>query len=45
VGGFQLAVDAEMIAAEGAGADDGDAKGWHGYFFGAGDSTASRQRA
>jgi len=36
-----------VIAAEGAGADDGYAKGRHGYFFGAGvgDSTASRQRA
>jgi hypothetical protein len=37
-----------VIAAEGAGADDGYAKGRHGYFFAGadmGDSTASRQRA
>ncbi len=45
VGGLELTVDAQMVAAEGTGADDGDAKGRHGYFFGVGDSTASRQRA
>ncbi len=45
VGLFELAIDAEMVAAEGAGADDGYAKRGHGYFFGVGDSTASRQRA
>ena len=46
--GFELAVDAKVIAAEGAGADDGDAQRGHGYFWaaaaGSGDSTASRQR-
>jgi hypothetical protein len=44
---LQLAVDAQMIAAERAGADDGYLQRRHGYFFatGAGDSTASRQRA
>ena len=46
---FELAIDAEMIAPEGAGADDGYAKRRHGYFFavvpGTEDSTASRQRA
>jgi hypothetical protein len=45
---FELAVDAEMIAPEGAGADDGDAQNRHGYFCaatpGSGDSTATRQR-
>jgi hypothetical protein len=47
VSGLQLAVDAEVIAAEGAGADDGDAKWGHGGYLavGVGDSTASRQRA
>ncbi len=54
IGLFELAIDAEMIAPEGAGADDGYAQGWHGYFLtgtsvaGApktGDSTALRQRA
>lgn len=45
--GLELAVDAEVIAAEGAGTDDGYASGRQGYFFvsGVGDSTASRQRA
>ena len=46
---FEFVVDAEMIAPEGAGADDGYAKRGHGYFFavvpGREDSTASRQRA
>ena len=46
---FKLAIDAEMIAPEGAGADDGYAQRRHGYFFAAmsesGASTASRQRA
>ena len=46
---FELAVDAEVIAPEGAGADDSYAKRGHGYFFaeesGSGASTASRQRA
>ncbi len=49
---LHLAVDTEMIAAEGAGADDGDLYGLrHGYFLAAGvtasmgASTASRQRA
>jgi hypothetical protein len=45
---FEFAVDAKVIAPEGAGADDGDAKRWHGYFCaaapGSGDSTALRQR-
>jgi hypothetical protein len=47
VSGLQLAVDAEVIAAKGAGADDGDAKWGHGGYLAAGDgdSTASRQRA
>jgi hypothetical protein len=46
VSGLQLAVDAEVIAAECAGADDGDAEGRHGYLaVGMGDSTAARQRA
>ena len=47
-GEFELAIDAKVIAAEGAGADDGDAEGRHGYFLlrrGQRDSTASRQRA
>ncbi len=44
VGEFELAVDAEVVAPEGAGTDDGYAEGWHRYFL-AGDSTASRQRA
>ena len=46
---FELAIDAEMIAPEGTGADDGYVERRHGYFFaegvGAGASTASRQRA
>lgn len=44
---LELAIDAQMITAEGAGADDRDAERGHGYFFAAeaGDSTASRQRA
>lgn len=46
---FELAVDAEMVAPEGAGADDGYAQRGHGYFLaevsGSGASTASRQRA
>jgi hypothetical protein len=49
---LHLAVDPEMVAAEGAGADDGDLYGLrHGYFLAAGvaasigASTASRQRA
>ena len=45
---FELAVDAKMIAPEGAGTDDGDAQRRHGYFcaatLGSGDSTATRQR-
>jgi hypothetical protein len=45
---FELAVDAKVVAAEGAGADDGDAERRHGYFWlaapGRGDSTATRQR-
>lgn len=50
VGLFELAEDAEVVAPEGAGADDGYAQGRHGYFFAAegsatGDSTAWRQRA
>jgi hypothetical protein len=50
-GEFELAIDAEVVAPEGAGTDDGDADGRHaGYFFaaeslGVGDSTAARQRA
>jgi hypothetical protein len=45
---FELAVDAEVVAPEGAGADDDYAKGRHGYLAAgatAGDSTARRQRA
>ena len=44
---FELAINAEVVAPEGAGTDDGNAKGRHRYFFaeGVGDSTASRQRA
>lgn len=47
VRGFELAVDAKVIAAEGSGANDCEAKRSHGYFFAAetGASTASRQRA
>jgi hypothetical protein len=41
---LEFAVDAKVVSPEGAGADDGDAKRCHGYFF-AGVSTASRQRA
>jgi hypothetical protein len=41
---LEFAVDAKVVTPEGAGADDGDAKRGHGYFF-AGVSTASRQRA
>jgi hypothetical protein len=45
---FKFAIDAKVIAPEGAGADDGDAQWWHGYFCaaapGSGDSTAMRQR-
>ena len=45
---FELAVDAKVIAPEGASANDGDAQRWHGYFCaavpGSGDSTATRQR-
>jgi hypothetical protein len=44
MGELEFAVDTEVVAPEGTGSDDGDAEGWHGYFF-AGDSTASRQRA
>jgi len=45
--GLELAVDAEVVAAEGTGPDDGYASGRQGYFFVSevGDSTASRQRA
>ena len=46
---FEFAIDTEMIAPEGAGADDSYAQRRHGYFFavvsGSGASTASRQRA
>jgi hypothetical protein len=45
---FELAVDAEVVAPEGAGTDDGYAYGRHlGYLaaVGVGDSTAWRQRA
>jgi len=51
LGLLELAVDAEVVAPEGAGTDDGYAEGWHlGYFLAgesrwAGDSTAARQRA
>jgi hypothetical protein len=44
---LEFAVDAEVVSAEGSGSDDGDAE-WLGgghYFFAAGASTASRQRA
>jgi hypothetical protein len=41
---LEFAVDAKVVTPEGAGADDGDTKRSHGYFF-AGVSTASRQRA
>lgn len=46
---LQLAIDTEMIAPEGTGADDGYAERGHDYFFadgaGTGASTAARQRA
>ena len=44
---LEFAVDAEMVATEGSGSDDGDAE-WVGeghYFFSTGLSTAERQRA
>ncbi len=45
---LEFAIDAKVIAPEGTGADDGDAKRRHGYFWaaapGSGDSTATRQR-
>jgi hypothetical protein len=44
--GLQLAIDAKMVAPEGACADDGYAEWWHDYLAaGVGDSTAARQRA
>jgi hypothetical protein len=44
-GGFQFAVDAEMVAAKGAGSGNGDAQdGLTGYCFAPLPSTASRQR-
>ncbi len=46
--GFELAIDAKVIAPEGARAHNCDAKREHGYFCagapGRGDSTATRQR-
>jgi hypothetical protein len=48
VQGLHLAIDAQVVAAKGAGTDDGDLYGLrHGYFLaaGVGASTASRQRA
>ena len=45
---LEFAIDAKVIAPEGAGTDDSDAKRRHGYFWaavpGSGDSTAMRQR-
>ena len=45
---FEFAIDAKVIAPEGAGANDCDAQRRHGYFCAAvpgnGDSTAIRQR-
>ncbi len=45
---FEFAINAKVIAPEGAGADDCDAQWRHGYFCapvpGSGDSTATRQR-
>jgi hypothetical protein len=41
---FELAVDAKVVAPEGAGADDGYSDGWHGGYL-TGVSTAARQRA
>ena len=44
-GGFQFAVDAEMVAAKCAGSDNGNAHNrFAGYFFAPLPSTASRQR-
>jgi hypothetical protein len=46
--GFEVAIDTQVIAAEGAGTDDCNAQRRHGYFWaavpGSGDSTATRQR-